>query len=59
MRKEKMAAEHRLGNLTQEVRELNDKLEYTRVMPVKDKEIVSLESRLEVMKTNFTLPEQK
>ena len=46
MRREKMLAEQKLNYLSQEVRELNDKLEYTRVMPVKDREITSLESRL-------------
>lgn len=46
LRKEKKLYKHKLTLLSEEAREMNDKLENLRVMPVKDKEITTLESKL-------------
>lgn len=62
LRKEKKSAKQKLTIMSEEARELNDKLENLRVMPVKDKEITTLESnpiliveKIDQLKTKITL----
>lgn len=46
LRKERSFSEQKLVSLSEELKEMDEKLEYLRVMPVKDREITTLESRL-------------